>query len=111
MTDDLSPLAAPDLTDADRASLEFIPVILAALGLEILPGGSEVAALSEEEVEAGARLEHLRWCRYTRRSGVGDHPDLVAYDELDEASREKDRARVREIPSLLRGAGLGLHRR
>jgi serine phosphatase RsbU (regulator of sigma subunit) len=68
--------------------------------------------IDDEEVEAMARVEHLRWSWEKRLNGwsygkLKDegkkiHPGLVKYDELDEAEKEKDRELVRLIPSILR---------
>lgn len=104
----------PELTETERAanldSARFAPVILAALGLAIVASPHPRArdALTEEEVEAGGILEHLRWARFTRRAGAPDHPDLVAWTELDEPTRELDRVRVRDLPALLAAQGLAI---
>lgn len=100
--------------EANRDSVRFIPAIVRALGYEIAPVAPEpdaaVAALDEEEVDAAARLEHLRWARLTRRQGRTDHPDLVPWSDLDEPTRERDRMRVRAIPDLLRQVDLWVRR-
>lgn len=100
-----------DLTEqqqeANLDSARFAPLLLTALGLQIREGthpGSRTA-LTAEELDAGSRLEHLRWCRFTRRIGRTEHPDLVPWDELDEATRELDRLRVRALPRLLAELG------
>lgn len=95
--------------EANRDSVRFAPVLLTALGLEVsreavTPGVPVV--LDPEEVEAGARLEHLRWARFTVRSGRPDHPDLRPWAELDEATRDKDRSRVRDAVGLLARVGV-----
>ncbi|MEJ7718532.1 MAG: RyR domain-containing protein [Thermoleophilaceae bacterium] len=75
-----------------------------------------VAALSEEEVEEMARLEHGRWCRdlerdgWRRTSGPKDaerrlHPQLVPWPELSEEERGKDRDPMRELPGMLARVG------
>ncbi|UCD58019.1 MAG: NAD-binding protein, partial [Candidatus Hydrogenedentota bacterium] len=67
-----------------------------------------------EEVEEMARMEHERWC--TRKRGAGftyapgtkadkTDPDLVPWDELGPASREKYRNIVREAPRFFAEAG------
>lgn len=99
--------------EANRDSVRFAPVLLAALGLRVsrgTPAPDARVVLDPEEVEAGARLEHLRWARFTSRSGKADHPDLRPWDELDEATRDKDRTRVRETIDLLARVGFTLTR-
>lgn len=93
--------------DANLDSARFAPTILTALGLAIVEGDrpGRRTALTLEELEAGARLEHLRWCRFTRRIGRTQHPDLVSWEELDEPTRELDRIRIRALPELLTALG------
>ncbi|MDD9208240.1 hypothetical protein PU560_17490 [Georgenia sp. 10Sc9-8] len=94
---------------ANRDSVRFAPVILAALGLTLRPADRPAVvpmALTEEEVEAGARLEHLRWARFTRRTGRPDHPDLRPWWQLSERTRQQDRVRVRDLPELTPLVGL-----
>ena len=108
------PIAWERLGEAEREanldSARFAPLLLAALGLEIAEGdrAERRTALTDEEVEAGARLEHLRWSRFTRRSGRTGHRDLLAWEELDEDTRELDRLRVRPLPQLLAALGLSV---
>lgn len=103
-----------DLTVAQQASnldsARFAPKILAALGFAVVSGvhPERRELLTAEEVEAGARLEHLRWCRYTREHGRTDHPDLVDWEELDEFTRDLDRIRIRPLPERLARAGYSL---
>ncbi|MEJ1087930.1 hypothetical protein WDU99_06325 [Microbacterium sp. Mu-80] len=89
--------------EANLDSARFAPTILAALGLAIVAGDRQErrTALTPEELEAGARLEHLRWCRFTRSIGRTQHPHLVSWEELDEPVRELDRIRIRALPELL----------
>ena len=72
------------------------------------------------EVELLAELEHARWMKERRRRGwtygvardeaAMRHPDLVAWSELSEPSRDKDREAVESIPGLLADVGLGIIR-
>lgn len=111
-----SPAASTDFDDLDPQMLEanldhvrFIPTLLRALGMDVAEGAHDGTVpplvLTDEEVETGARLEHLRWARLTRRQGRHGHDDLVPWDELDEVVRERDRVRVRAIPELLASVG------
>ncbi len=71
---------------------------------------------SKEEFESLAKLEHLRWSADRRLAGwtygkirdneLRRHPMLVPYDELPESEKEKDRQTVRDVPLVLRAAGL-----
>jgi hypothetical protein len=93
---------SPVEQDANRDHVAFIPILLGALGYQIVPASSATSVqVTEEEVEAGARLEHLRWARATRRAGRTDHPDLRPFDELPTSVQELDRVRVRMLPTLL----------
>jgi voltage-gated potassium channel Kch len=72
--------------------------------------------LPGEDLEELARAEHERWRRDLERDGwrATDgpkdperrfHPLLVAWEDLDEAEREKDRDAIRALPFLLARAG------
>jgi hypothetical protein len=78
-----------------------------------------VQALTEEEVETLARMEHDRWnaerLKARWRPGARDvarrtTPYLRPWEELGEADKDKDRDAVRTIPEVLRAAGLGIFR-
>jgi hypothetical protein len=69
-------------------------------------------------------MEHERWLAHQAEAGyvfgpvrnddpeLGDltHPDMVAWDELDEAARQKDRDAVANLLPLLAAAGLRAYR-
>lgn len=69
-----------------------------------------------ETLELLAQLEHRRWMADKHLAGysygeVRDedrllHPDLVPWEQLSEADREKDRANIRQVPHLLALQGL-----
>ena len=75
-------------------------------------------AFSEQEVEDMAETEHRRWCEERTAAGwvydpVHDegrqrHPDLRPWSELGEASKDKDREIVRELPQVLARCGLAI---
>lgn len=123
--------------EANRDGVRAIPALVAALGYRIVADASgsgdgagdagavaeaagtpRVTALTDDEVERAAVLEHDRWMAFTRRRGyrhgptrddeARTHPDLVPWDDLDEPTRDKDRVRVRAIPQLLATVGLRL---
>lgn len=80
----------------------------------------EFFAFSPQEVERLAIAEHQRWAaeRYLdgwtygpeRVNALKRHPDLVPYDALSEAAKDKDRFAVRHIAHLLAGSELGIVR-
>jgi hypothetical protein len=37
------------------------------------------------------------------------HPDLIPWEDLSDADKEKDRANIRQIPQLLALQGLKIH--
>lgn len=113
----------PDrLKDDNRAQAADIGRKLAAIGATIVPsfGHDEPLGLTDEEIERLARMEHERWM--SRRRDLGwfyamkrtdaakRHPDMVGWNELSEASRDKDRTAVRAIPSQLHAAGFAIVR-
>jgi hypothetical protein len=106
----------PDhLKQANLAQATDISHKLITVGCDIVPesGTARPFAFTETEVEKLAEQEHERWM--AERTGQGyvfgsdrnakQHPDLVAWADLTEHSREKDRNAVREIPSILQQAG------
>lgn len=81
---------------------------------------AEPLELTHEEVERLARLEHARWCAEKvddgwstgeRDDGRKRHPDLVPYDDLSEAAKDKDRRASRDIPGFLARVGYAVVRR
>jgi hypothetical protein len=95
--------------EANRAAADHAPILFAAAGLRV--GAGEALALDDAAVERLARIEHRRWMaerilRGWRHAPARDnarqlHPSLVAYDDLPEAEREKDRRQVRGLAKLL----------
>ena len=110
--------------DMNRQQADHIAVKLRALGCRIVPdsSGDNAAAfvMSDDEIETLAITEHRRWAASRRLSGwrfgaTRDntkklHPDLVPWDDLDEATREYDREPVRNLPQLLAAIGYGIER-
>lgn len=95
---------------------------LAHLGIRVVVRtrgeGSVPFDLGPELLETLARDEHDRWCRQKRAQGYrwgptrcdeGErkrHPDLMAWEDLSEDVREKDRAPMRRMVDVLAEAGL-----
>jgi len=109
--------------DSNRRQAEHISTKLAAAGLHIEPSTDwreQRFSFSEEEVEALARLEHLRWMQEKTASGgkygpVKDkhkkiHPCLVPWEKLPEDEKEKDRDSIRNLPLLVGMVGFKIVR-
>ena len=105
-----------NLKDANLAQAADISHKLITVGCSIIPesGTASEFAFTQTEVEELAEQEHERWMAERTAQGyvfgpkrIGNqHPDLVAWAQLSEHSREKDRNAIREIPSILAQAGL-----
>ena len=89
------------------------------LDLRIVPAhGSHAVSIDETMIEALAVAEHRRWIASRAIAGwrFGDaqsesertHPSMVAWADLTETDREKDRDVVRQMPTVLGAAGLAL---
>jgi hypothetical protein len=97
---------------ANRAQAEDFTNKLRRIGCTIAPRSARMPAfdLRGDELEVLAVQEHDRWMaeragRGWRHGPVRDdrkklHPDLVPWDELTEASKEKDRDAVRNLPTV-----------
>jgi voltage-gated potassium channel Kch len=103
------------LRNSNRGQAQDIGEKLTVIGCSIAPGiraGSDFE-FDEDEVEVLARLEHVRWVRERSAAGVSagpatggrSHPDLVAWEQLPESSKEKDRDFVLALPDILADAG------
>ncbi|WP_083208594.1 RyR domain-containing protein [Mycobacterium malmoense] len=104
--------------ESSRDQARDIPVKLRLVGCDIAPSAEEAAtdfAFTDEEVEKLAADEHRRWMRERIADGwtAGGKdvackatPYLVPFEELPAEIAEYDRIFVREIPSLLKLAGL-----
>jgi len=109
---------SPDERDGNRESADHLWAKFRTLGyeLETSPIGKPVpsSTLSKEfesRIEEFASSEHYRWMAWRlingwtygeeRDNSAKKHPDLVSYDDLTEAGREKDRMLVRILPELI----------
>lgn len=110
-----------NLRNANRASVEHAPLLLAAAGYKLVPKGEiQSATLSEADIELMAKVEHRRWMAdhvergwrfdQTRDDRLMLHPDLVPYEALSDNGREKDRNAVRTLSSVLEKEGFAIVR-
>ncbi|HZQ00085.1 MAG TPA: RyR domain-containing protein [Reyranella sp.] len=109
---------------ANRSLADHLQMKLRALGLHAASTVTDAdwtwRTDDQPELEALARQEHERWCRdrwlrgWTFAERRDDsrllHPDLVPYEKLDEAGKNKDRSIVLDLPKQLASLGIGLKR-
>lgn len=107
-----------DARESNRRTADGLVGALASVGCVLAPlygwDGRDFA-FTDDEVERLARAEHARWADERRRAGWTHaaerddarkhHPLLVAWDELPEPERRKNRAASAELPSVLARAG------
>lgn len=115
----------PDLQDSNRAQAGHTVIKLDELDCAIVPavfhGPRDTRVeFTPGEIELLAEAEHERWM--TERSAAGwtlgeaedgerrTHPSMVAWSELSDAEKEKDRQAVRDLPRRLERAGFAVVR-
>jgi len=107
---------------ANRDQASYATRILAASGFKVseTPNPVVFSGFNDEEIERMAELEHGRWVverlRNGWRLGLRDdpakrHPNLVAWNELDEATKKYDIESVKKFPEILAQASLQIDRR
>ncbi|NIO49922.1 MAG: hypothetical protein GTN73_10900 [Candidatus Aminicenantes bacterium] len=112
-----------DLKESNRQQADDLPEKLKAVGCDFAPVVGREPKLMEftdEEIEIMAKMEHSRWNSEKFMAGwsFGEkknpanktHPCLVAWKDLPEKDREKDRGAVRRIPELLKSAKFEIYR-
>lgn len=110
-----------NLRDANRASVDHAPILLAAAGCRLAAAsGIRSVVLSDAEIELIAKVEHRRWMAdriergwrfaVTRDDRRMLHPDLIPYQSLTENGKEKDRNAVRTLCALYDKAGFAIIR-
>jgi hypothetical protein len=111
---------APDLQKSNRQAAADLGHKLELRGCALEPmttwddddaaEDSEVS-ITKELLEVLARAEHQRWWDQKKRDGwhkgpkipgAKQHPDMRPYDELDEATKEKDRVQIRQLADDVR---------
>ncbi|HEX6566152.1 MAG TPA: RyR domain-containing protein [Chthoniobacterales bacterium] len=108
-----------DLRQSNRERADHVIYVLGRLGYLVEEGRNDIpssVSFSKEVLEQLARLEHMRWAAERRLAwwsfgAIRDntlrrHPLLVPYEALEEGEKEKDRQTMRDIPEVLRRAGL-----
>jgi hypothetical protein len=111
-----------DIKESNRTQADHIATKLEAIGFHIVPLTALEAVsftLTAEEIERLAIMEHERWV--AERLGLGwtvgprdqkkkTNPNLVAWSELDDATREANRNSTRQLPLFLDRAGFTARR-
>jgi RyR domain len=108
-----------DYREDNRSLADHFSVKALDLDLLIAPAHrSEVVSIDATMIEALAAAEHRRWIasrtiagwRFgeTQSESERTHPSMVAWENLTEAEREKDRDFIRHMPTVARAAGLSL---
>jgi hypothetical protein len=108
-----------DVRQSNRERADHVIYLLGRLGYVIDEARNEAlspVSFNKDVLEQLARLEHMRWTAERRLAwwsfgairdnSLRRHPLLVPYDALEEDEKEKDRQTVRDIPEVLRRAGL-----
>ena len=111
----------PELKASNRAAVQRIPEILAAVGLTFVKGESSpseseaVDGILKANVEMLAQMEHDGWMDEKRRQGwtLGEirdndrlkHPLMIPYEDLPEAEKDKDRDSILQYPQRVKEAG------
>jgi hypothetical protein len=108
-----------DYREDNRSLADHFSVKALDLDLLITPAHrSDVVSIDATMIEALAAAEHRRWIasrtiagwRFgeTQSESERTHPSMVAWEKLPEAEREKDRDVIRQMPTVVRAAGLSL---
>jgi hypothetical protein len=110
-----------NLRDANRASVDHVPILLSAGGFGLAKqADGQSQTPSEGELEIMAKVEHRRWMaerilagwRFApaRDDDLKLHPDLVPYEMLTAEAREKDRNTVRALLAAFQRGGFAIVR-
>jgi voltage-gated potassium channel Kch len=108
------------LKQSNRRAADHFEVMLREIGMRPVHGDAPPVAFSDAQIDQLARAEHARWCIERRLLGwsygprandlTRQHPDLVSWDELTDASKNLNREFVRDIPTMATAAGMALRR-
>ncbi len=125
------PLDYPRFTDlpdilkySNLRQARHILTILDLMDWEMRPLNSQgeiIEKISPEVVEVLAKKEHEAWMKerystgwiYGKTKNVDQKvsPDLIPYEQLSEASKDKDRDSINNIPELLAMIGMAIYRK
>jgi RyR domain len=110
-----------NLRNANRSSVEHAPILFSAAGFRIIDS-QEITSVtfSDSEIELMAKVEHRRWMadrieRGWRFAPKRDdrlllHPDLIPYEALSEAGKQKDRNAVQMLADIIKSHGFRIVR-
>jgi len=111
---------AEDLKNSNRYAADHLETKLRAAGYRLVDATADhslpIELFNQEQIETLARMEHHRYCAdrflagWTYREGKKDNiaktnPTLVAWEQLEDEEKDKDRRQVRQIRGLLFRAG------
>jgi hypothetical protein len=109
-----------DLRRSNLAQAADIGVKCDAIGCAVIPESATAPdfAFTAGEIQRLAQMEHQRWVKERQEQGFvhgpnrqgNQHPDLVEWQYLSEAAKDKDRDAIRELPAILRQAGFQILR-
>ena len=106
-----------NIRDANRMVADHFEIKMRAIGclLGAIDKVQEIT-LSKDELEVLSIMEHARWWadrglngwQYgaTRDDAQKIHPNMVPYEDLSEADKQKDRDSVMEMTKILRAEGM-----
>lgn len=67
-------------------------------------------ALTVDQVERLAELEHRRWAIHQRRNGAGDHDWMKPWADVKDSVKQYDRHIARALPAILADASIEVYR-
>ena len=111
-------LLPDEIKDRNRMQADHIAIKIRSLGCQLVSLDSPKKAYewkNDPRLEALSEAEHNRWNAYMYYKGwkFGEdkneqrktHPDMIPYNQLDNAIKQYDRNAILNIPELLRQAG------
>ncbi len=110
-----------NIRDANRMVADHFEIKMRAIGCRLgMIDGTQEISLNEDQLEVLSIMEHSRWWADRALNGwrFGPerddvqkiHPNMVPYDDLSEADKQKDRDSVTEMTKILRSEGLVISR-
>jgi RyR domain-containing protein len=111
-----------DMKESNRKQADYIATRLEAVGCHIVPMtalDADAFTFTPDEVERLAVMEHdrwvverkaLGWTRGPRDAQKKTNPNLVAWDELDENTKQMNRSSVTQLPVFLNRTGYTVRR-